>query len=70
MLDFCLEYFTRLIVNESGSVQADSIRFLKECLLDIVSPDEAQKFICRIIDEFLSAPINHISQKAVIEATV
>ena len=59
-----------MIVNESGSVQSDSIKFLKECLLELVSPNDVQKFICRIIDEFLSAPINYISQKAVIEATV
>jgi hypothetical protein len=51
-------------------VQSDSIKFLKECLLELVSPNDVQKFICRIIDEFLSAPINYISQKAVIEATV
>ena len=68
--DFCLEYFTRLVVNEQGPVQTDSIKFLKECLLELITLEEKQTFICRIIDEFLSVPLSHISQKAVIEALV
>lgn len=70
MSAFCLEFFTHLVVNESGQTHTDAINFFKDCLLEMLSPEEKNGFICNIIDTFLSKPISHISQRAVIEATV
>jgi hypothetical protein len=36
----------------------------------MLSSEEKSGFTCNIIDKFLSKPITHISQQAVIEATV
>jgi len=59
--DFCLEYFTRMIVNETGQVRADAINFFKDVLIDLLSQQERENFLCKIIETFLSAPIKHIS---------
>jgi hypothetical protein len=36
---FCLEFFTHMIVNESGQQHIDSINFFKDCLLEVLSAD-------------------------------
>lgn len=35
--DFCLEYFTRMIVNETGQVRNDAINFFRDVLIDLLS---------------------------------
>jgi len=61
MPTLCLDLFTHFVVNESGTVHVDAIKFFKECLLNLLSEDEKDGFVCKIIDTFLSRPINHIS---------
>jgi hypothetical protein len=61
MPEFCLEFFTTLVVNEAGPVAKNAINFFKECLLDLLSPDEKNTFTCSIISKFLSTPISHVS---------
>jgi len=69
IMSFCLQYFTHLVVNDSEKIQDDSIKFIKDCLLELFSPAEKNEFINRIVELFLSTPLKYISQEAVIEAT-
>ena len=69
-MSFCLQYFTHLVVNDTDRIQDDSIKFIKDCLLEFFSPEEKNQFINRVVEMFLSVPVKHISQEAVIEATL
>ena len=42
--------------------------FFKECVFDLLSQNEKNDLICKIIETFLTVPISHVSQKKIIQA--
>jgi hypothetical protein len=65
-----LQYFERLIVNESLKAQKQPISFLKTCVFPMLEKSQRDELTCQVIDKFLSEPLAHLSQKAVIDALV
>jgi hypothetical protein len=60
--------FTHFIAYDSGIAQKQMQIFLKDVLLQLLTPEEKSTFINTIIDRFLAVPNDMISQKSIVQA--
>lgn len=60
--------FTHFIAYDSGIAQKQMQIFLKDVLLQLLTPEEKSTFIYTIIDRFLAVPNDMISQKSIVQA--
>lgn len=66
--EFCFEFFTLYVVNDIG--QEDALKFLKEVLLPTLPTQDQDALKCRVVEQYLSKPIKHISQKSLLDSLV
>ena len=64
-----IDLFTHFIVNDSGNAKRQMLFFFKDVLLkQLLTPEEKSFVFNAIMDKFLAAPNDLISQKSVIES--
>lgn len=68
MATVCYNLFTHYVAYEADQPQRESLNFIKDCMLPIMTSDESQSFYYQVIETFLNKPEKHFSQKAVLEA--
>lgn len=60
--------FTHFIAYDSGTAKKQMQFFLKDVLIQLLTPEEKTTFINTIIDRFLASPNDNISQKSIVHA--